>query len=144
MPINNSPALKKWGLYWIWVVRHSICHSVPPSQFCFPSISWEQNDRILPNFVYALVLTRFRSGLLHIIFHTFVLELWPLTDVRILFPSISWEQINRIGPNFVCALILTRSRLRSLPVIFRKFVRELWPLNYVTFSCPLNILGTNW
>ena len=39
----------------------------------------------LPYFVYVLILTRSRLGLLHIIFCTFVIELWPLTDVRISF-----------------------------------------------------------
>ena len=35
--------------------------------------------------IYALILARSRLGLLHIIFHIFVIELWPLTDVRFLF-----------------------------------------------------------
>ena len=39
-------------------------------------------DRILPNFVYALISTRSRLGLLHVIFFNFVTELWPLIDVR--------------------------------------------------------------
>ena len=133
------PHFKKWGLYWIWVVRysvrHSVCHSVHPSQFCFRSISWEQIDQIIPNCVYVLILTRSSLRLLHIIFRTFVLELWPLTNIRffwkICFRSIYWGWIDRISPNFVCALILTISRLGLLPVIFRQFLAELWPLIYV-------------
>ena len=46
----------------------------------------EQMDRILPDFVYAFILTRSRFGLLHIIFLTFAAELWPLIDIRIWFP----------------------------------------------------------
>ena len=46
----------------------------------------EQLDRILPNFVYALILTRSRMVLLPVIFCEFVTELGPLIGVRILFP----------------------------------------------------------
>ena len=35
-------------------------------------------DRISRNFVYALILTIFRLGLLPVIFCLFVIELWPL------------------------------------------------------------------
>ena len=35
-------------------------------------------DRISPNFMYAFILTGSTLGLLHIIFRTFVPELWPL------------------------------------------------------------------
>ena len=43
-------------------------------------------DRISPNFMYAFILTRSTMKLLHIIFHTFVPELWALIDSKILFP----------------------------------------------------------
>ena len=43
-------------------------------------------DRISPNFIYAFILTRSTLGLLHIIFCTFVPELWPLIYSKILFP----------------------------------------------------------
>ena len=42
-------------------------------------------DRNLPNLEYALIMTRFRLGLFHVIFSKFVLDLWPLIDVRISF-----------------------------------------------------------
>ena len=42
-------------------------------------------DRIGPDFVYALILTRSRLGLLGIIFHKFATELQPLIDVRVSF-----------------------------------------------------------
>ena len=43
-------------------------------------------ERILPNFVYALLITRSRLGLLSVIFRKFVAELWPLIGVRFSFP----------------------------------------------------------
>ena len=60
--------------------------------FCFPSI---EIDRISPNFVYTLILTRSKLGLLHIIFRTFVIELRPLIDVRISFRILFWLNILR-------------------------------------------------
>ena len=42
-------------------------------------------DRISPNFIYAFILIRSTLGLLHIIFRTFMPELWPLIDAKILF-----------------------------------------------------------
>ena len=42
-------------------------------------------DIILPNFVYALILTISKFGLLQIIVRKFVAKLWPLIDVRVLF-----------------------------------------------------------
>ena len=56
------------------------CPSFRPSVI----ISFPLNDIILPSF--ALILTRSRLGLLYIVFRRFEIELWPLTDVRILFP----------------------------------------------------------
>ena len=56
----------------------------PKFRFC--SISWEQMHRISANFIYAFILTRSTLGLLHIIFHTIVLELWPLIYSKISFP----------------------------------------------------------
>ena len=84
-----APRFEKAGLYWIWVVCHSIRLSFGPSQFHFRSISWEKIDRISPNFIYAFILTRSSLGLLHVIFHTFVPKLWPLIYAKILFCSIS-------------------------------------------------------
>ena len=47
--------------------------------------SLEQMDRIWPNFAYALILTRTRFGLLHVIFRECVTEFLPLNNVRISF-----------------------------------------------------------
>ena len=54
-------------------------------KFRFRLISWEQIDRISPNFIYAFILTRSTLGLLHIIFRTFILELCPLIYAKIWF-----------------------------------------------------------
>ena len=82
------------------------------SEFCFRSISLEQIYRISSNFVYALILTRSMFGLLPVIFHKFVRELWPLIDVRISFPFNSFR---KNGQNLTIlilhALILIRSGL---------------------------------
>ena len=43
-------------------------------------------DRISPNFIYAFILTRSTLGPLHIIFRTFVPDLWPLIFAEISFP----------------------------------------------------------
>ena len=103
-------------------------------------------DRISPNFIYALILTTSRStlGLLHIIFRTFVPELWPLIYVKISFP---FNILKRNGQNFtkfylcnhidkICVGIVTH-------IIFCSFVPELWPLIYSKISLLLNILRTN-
>ena len=43
-------------------------------------------DRISPNFIYAFILTRSTFGLLHIIFCTYVPELWPFIYSKMLLP----------------------------------------------------------
>ena len=43
-------------------------------------------DRMSLNFIYAFILKRSSLGLPHIIFRTFVLELWPLIYSKISFP----------------------------------------------------------
>ena len=80
-------SFEKVGVYiGFGVVLHSIHHN---------SVSAQYLDRISPNFVYAMILTRSRLGLLHVSFHTFVPELWPLIYAKIWFRSISSEQINK-------------------------------------------------
>ena len=59
---------------------------ISPEFLRFRSISWEQIDRFSPNFISAFILTRSRLGLLHLIFHIFVPELWPLIYCRISIP----------------------------------------------------------
>ena len=79
---NYSPALKKGGIYRIWVVWPFVFRSY---FFHFRLISWELFYRIYPNFVCALILAWSSLGLLHIIFPKFVPELRPLINAKILF-----------------------------------------------------------
>ena len=46
-------------------------------QNCVSPQYLEKINRFSPNFIYAFILTRSRLGLLHVIFRTFVPELWP-------------------------------------------------------------------
>ena len=70
---------------------------------CFCSISWEQIDRISPNFIYAFLLTSSSFGLLRVIFHTFAPELWPLIYVEISFLlnilRTNWQNFTKF---FIC------------------------------------------
>ena len=50
-------------------------------------------DRISPNFIYAFILTRSTLGVLHIIFCTFLPELWPLIY------SKNWFLLNILRSN---------------------------------------------
>ena len=70
-------------------------------EFCFRSISLEQIDQFSLNFIYAFILIRSSFGLLHVIFRTFVQELWPLIMPKFCIHSISWEQIDWFSPNFI-------------------------------------------
>ena len=108
------------------------------SEFYFHSISWEQIYWIWPNFAYALILTTSRLGLLHISFHEFIRELWPLIDVGILFP------LNILRPNWwnltkffhICIYI---GKIQD-GIITHLFLQ--WPLIDVRISFRLNILRT--
>ena len=84
-------------------------------------------DRFSPNFIYAFILTKSSLGLLHVIFRTFVPELWPLIYATILFP-LNIMRTDGFSPNFIYAFILTRSSLGLLPFIYDLFVKKLWPL----------------
>ena len=48
-------------------------------------------------FIYAFILTRSKLGLLHIIYRTFVLELWTLIYAKISFP---FNILRTNGQNF--------------------------------------------
>ena len=123
-------------LAWDWCIAFSahLYQSYGPwftPKFCFPSISGEQMDRISPNFIYAFILTRSTLGLLHIIFRTFVLELWRLIYSKTLFLlNILRTNGQILTKLYIYFFILTRSTLGLLAVIFRTFVPVLWPLIY--------------
>ena len=90
---------------------------------------WEQIVMSSPNFIYAFILTRSTLELLHIIFCTFVPELWPLIYAIISFPlnilRTIWQYFKKF---YIC--IYTRSSFGLLHIIFCSFVQELWPLIY--------------
>ena len=67
---------------------------------------WTEFHRISPNFIYAFILTRSTLVLLHIIFHTFVQELWPLIY------SKNWFPINILRKN---GQILTKLYINIFP-----------------------------
>ena len=121
----NSSASKKWGYTGFGL---SVILSFNPSKACFRSIPWEPINRIWPNFVYALKLTRSRLGLLHGFLAHLYQSYGPWFMPELCFSSISWEKTDRSSSNFIYAFILTRSRLGLLNIIFRTFVSELWPL----------------
>ena len=56
-------------------------------------------DRISANFICATILTRSMSGLLHIIFCSFVPDLWPLVYSKISFPLNILRTIGQILTN---------------------------------------------
>ena len=83
----------------------------------FPLVSWVGCGTLLYRFlIFAPLLT---LGLLHIFFHTFVPELWPLIYTKISFPLNVSRTMDRILPNFIYAFILTRSTLGLLHIVFR-------------------------
>ena len=85
----------------LFVTCHSlqICYIVI-ADLCSCSISWEQMDRILPNFVCSLIFTRSRLGLVPVIFPKLVTDLWPLIGVRFLFPlkflRENWQNFTKL------------------------------------------------
>ena len=87
-----SPPLKKWcytgfGLSDIPSIRHN-----------FVSAQYLENElRVLANFVYALILTRPRLGLLLIIFLTFVTELLPLICLNFVHSFVSTPYLRTNG-----------------------------------------------
>ena len=79
-------------------------------------------DRISPNLIYAITLTRSTLGLLHIIFGSFLPELWPLNYSKISFPLNILRTNGQILTKPYKLYILTRSTLGLLAVIFYEFL----------------------
>ena len=97
-------------------------------------------NRISPNFIHAFILARSTLGLSHIIFRTFVLELWPLIYSKILFPLNILRTNGQILTKLFIAVYADKICVGILVVIFCKFVRDLWPLIDVRITLPLSIL----
>ena len=100
-------------------------------------------DIILPNIV-CYYIDKIEFGIVNFHFRKFVIELWPLIDVRFSFSPNTLRTNGYNFTKFVCALILARSSLGLLTFIFRKFAIELWPSIGVRISFPLNILRKKW
>ena len=85
-----SPALKKVG-----AILDLNCSSFRPSFYHnFVSAQYLENKLIeFHQILYAFILTRFALGLFHIIFHTFVPELWSLLYAKI------WFSLNTLRTN---------------------------------------------
>ena len=93
-------------------------------KFPFRSISWEQIDRFPPNFIYASILTRSSLGLLHVIFRTFVSELWPSIYAKILFPLNITRTNWLIFTKFYICLNIDKIELRIVTPQFSYIVPE--------------------
>ena len=111
-------------------------------RFRFRSISLESMDRIWPDFIYVLILTRSRFGLLPEIFRKFVKELWPLIDVRFLF-SLNIFRTN--GQNFIkfCKCFdIDKIWFGIVTCHFSQICKRVKALD-VSISFPLNIFWKN-
>ena len=86
---------------------------------------------------------RFRSGVLHIIFCTFVPEIWPSIYTRIPFLlNILRTNVQNFTKFFIC-IDIGKIYVRIVSCHFCLFVTEFWPLIYVRISFLLNILRPN-
>ena len=84
-------------------------------------------DRIAPNFIYAIILTRSMLGLLHISFCSLLPELWPL----IYSNFVSAQYLENKWTDFDQTLLTIYTDKIYVGIVschFHKFVRELWPL----------------
>ena len=112
-------------------------------KFCFRSISWEQMDRISPNFIYAFILTRSTLGLLHIIFRTFVSELWPLIYAIISFPYNIYRTNGQNFTKFCICIHIDKIYVGIVTHHFSHICTSVMPLIYAKISFPFNMLRTN-
>ena len=112
----------------------------------FRSISWEQNDRFSPNFIYVVImviLSRSSLALLHVIFAHLYKSYGPWFTPKFHFRSISWEQYDRFSPNFIYAVImviLSRSSLALLHVIFEHLYQSYGP----SFTPKFHFRSISW
>ena len=97
-------------------------------------------DRISPNFVYEFILTRSTLRLLHIIFGTFVPELWPLIYSKNLFMLNILRTNGQILTKLYLTIYTDKIYVGIVSCHFSQFVRELWPFIDVRITLPLHIL----
>ena len=89
-----------------------LCQNFISAQFL------EKKGRISSNFIYAFTLTRSGIGLIHIIFFTFVPELWPLMYAKISFPL---NILRTNGPIFTKLYICIDIDKIQLRIVTRHF-----------------------
>ena len=96
-------------------------------------------DRISLNFIYTFILTRSMLKLLHIIFRTFVPELWPLIysnkSVSTQYLESKWTDFDQTLFNYYTDKIYVGIFSCHFSQICKK-----WPLIDVRITLPLNIL----
>ena len=101
-------------------------------------------DKISPNFIYAFILTRSSSELLHFFLHFLhICATVMALDFRQNFVSAHYleNKLADFHQIFIC-IHIDRSSLGLMHVIFQTFVPELWPLIYPKISFPFNTLRT--
>ena len=91
---------------------------------------------ISPNFIYAFILTRSTLRLLHIIFRTFVPELWPLIYSKISFPI----NILRTNGHILTKLYTDKILVGIISCHFSQICIRVMALINVRITLPLNIL----
>ena len=106
-----------------------VCLNYTP-KFCFRSISWEQIDRFSPKFKYVFILTSSSLVLLHVIFRTYVLVLWPLIYAKSSFPFIILRTNWPIFTKFYICIYIDKIYVEIVEHHGCTFVPELWPLIY--------------
>ena len=106
----------------------------------FHSISWEQIDSFPPNLIYASILTRSSLGLLHIIFCTFVPELWPLIYSKISFPLNILRTNGQIFTKLYITIYTDKIYIGIVSCHFSQSCKSVmaldWCQNYVTTQYP--------
>ena len=106
----------------------------------FRSISWEPIGRISPNFIYAFILTRSKLGSLHIIFCTFVPELWPLIYSQNWFLSNILRANGQILIKLYITIYTDKIYLGIASCHFSQISKRVlaldWCQNYVTTQYP--------
>ena len=86
-------------------------------------------DRISPNFIYAFILTRSTLGLLHIIFRTFVPELWPFIYSKIWFPLNILRTNGQIFTKLYITIYTDKINVGIVSCNFSQFCKRVMALN---------------
>ena len=93
------------------------------------------------NFKIRQCIHKSEYGLLHVIFGTFVTELWPL--IYAIFSTEYLENKLQIFTRLYICIHIYKNWTRIVTRNFHIFVLELWPLIYAKTLFTINILRTN-